>query len=252
VTKFKAIVVALALLASSCGTQSDKSPSGTTGSPKRPEQPLDGYAGLKFGMSFNDALSIAPPSSFNPASLKDCLVELAIRGCLLGAGDNLTPYRTVAGIPYGIKLAFNRFDKLTDISLTYVRESIEDPDQRISSPDCISIHERTLDWLTDEFGQGFVPLDKSKILNAKTLKGNGYYRDPKSPTFVLVSEKKLPKGRTILLNSFFLDTGGETSCNIEVTFGEPQSVERWQMSPEDKADFDRVTSGSTETEQAGE
>src|SRR3546814_14271324 len=82
----------------------------------------------------------------------DLLLELAVRGCYLTPDNNLISYTSVDGIPYTLALSFNRFDKLTDISLKYEREMIDDPDQTMSLEDCRAIHERTADWLVKDFG----------------------------------------------------------------------------------------------------
>src|SRR3546814_6929919 len=79
---------------------------------------------LKFGMSFAESTGLTGLSRFNPAAVKGCLLELAVRGCYLTPDNNLISYTSVDGIPYTLALSFNRFDKLTDISLKYEREKI--------------------------------------------------------------------------------------------------------------------------------
>src|SRR3546814_9755483 len=104
-------------------------------------------------MSFAESTGLTGLSRFNPAAVKGCLLELAVRGCYLTPDNNLISYTSVDGIPYTLALSFNRFDKLTDISLKYEREMIDDPDQKMSLEDCRAIHERTADWLVKDFGR---------------------------------------------------------------------------------------------------
>src|SRR3546814_9709758 len=96
-------------------------------------------------LSFAESTGLTGLSRFNPAAVKGCLLELAVRGCYLTPDNNLISYTSVDGIPYTLALSFNRFDKLTDISLKYEREMIDDPDQKMSLEDCRAIHERTAD-----------------------------------------------------------------------------------------------------------
>ena len=96
---FRAQALALAML-SSCG------PSGQTdgGSVRK----LDGYAGLKLGSTFEEAMVIAAPRNFSPYGLKECLEDMPIEGCILFPENDRTTFQRVQGIPYGLQLEFNR------------------------------------------------------------------------------------------------------------------------------------------------
>jgi hypothetical protein len=203
---------------------------------------IDGYGNLKFGMSFAEATGLTGLSRFNSAAVKGCMIELAVRGCYLTPGDNLTSYVSVDGVPYTLALSFNRYDKLTDISLKYQREMIEDPDQKMSFEDCKAIHERTADWLVKEFGQ-FDQKKEDGVEILKTAKGSEYSFYRNGTTFIASFQKKLPDKRRVSLISHYMVLDPETNCSIDVQFAEPETVERWEMSPEDKKHFDEITKG---------
>src|SRR3546814_2649716 len=80
-------------------------------------------------------------------------------------------------------LSFNRFDKLTDISLKYEREMIDDPDQKMSLEDCRAIHERTADWLVKDFG-AFEQKKEKGVEIVKTAKGSEYSYYLDGTTFI--------------------------------------------------------------------
>src|SRR3546814_11568494 len=50
---------------------------------------IGGYGNLKFGMSFAESTGLTGLSRFNPAAVKGCLLELAVRGCYLTPDNNL-------------------------------------------------------------------------------------------------------------------------------------------------------------------
>lgn len=47
---------------------------------------LEGYGGLVLGSSFEEAMSVAPPSNFNAYGLKECIEDMPMRGCFLSPG----------------------------------------------------------------------------------------------------------------------------------------------------------------------
>src|SRR3546814_2940999 len=72
---------------------------------------IGGYGNLKFGMSFAESTGLTGLSRFNPAAVKGCLLELAVRGCYLTPDNNLISYTSVDGIPYTLALSFNQIGR---------------------------------------------------------------------------------------------------------------------------------------------
>lgn len=54
------------------------------------DRKLEGYAGLKLGSSFEEAMLIATPGDFNPYGLKKCLEDMPINRLLKKAESTLT------------------------------------------------------------------------------------------------------------------------------------------------------------------
>lgn len=240
------VIAALTLAASACGQHSPKAPA------KLNQPALEGYADLKFGMTFDEGTAATHGYSFDATSMKDCLAQLAVRGCVLRPESDLTTYRTVEGVPYGLELAFNAHDKLTDIYLDYSRNADRDPAERISQGDCLSIHERTTDWVIAQYGEGFVDrADKPRVPNRTTPRGNRYYFNEDDGIVVIVMDKKLPNGRVITLMTTFFKVDGQPSCEVEVVFREKESVERWKMSDAQQAEADRIEHEVKSLKQAG-
>lgn len=197
------------------------------------ENVIEGYDDLKFGMSFDEAVSIAGLSQFDPGRIDECMIERPIRGCLLLSRNNFTPYRTIEGVPYTLSLSFNRFDKLTDIQLSFVRSD----DQAISGEECLSIHERTVDWLVPEIG-AFDEAASTEDQNIRRTEAghqfaifNSGANDWLSANFV-----KFEGGRQIDLVSHFLSG----RCEISVNWADDLEIERWELSPTEQADYDRI------------
>lgn len=204
---------------------------------------FEGYGGLKLGMSYSEATAITGTSIFNPVSVQKCERDLPIRGCLLNPISNLVNFISRDGIGYGIQLAFNKYDRLTDIDFHFERSTMEDEGQRISLKDCEAISIRTIDWLTAEFGK----LDskaREGTIPAMTPKGSPYFESASnhSKSYFAEADKELPDGREINLLTYYiqLDSGAIT-CDVRVGFAESREVERWKMSPEEDAEFERTT-----------
>jgi hypothetical protein len=118
-----------------------------------------------------------------------------------------------------------------------------DPDERVSEADCLSIQDRTLDWLVGKFGPFGTLGDAKQTPNAHTEKGTGYNINRSGGGFLVFVERKLAKGRNIDLLSNYINTD-ETTCRIDITFRDADSGERWSMSPDEQADFGRITNPS--------
>lgn len=113
--------LALILAMAACGS----APSGRDAEAGKQSsfKPMNGYRDLELGMSFEAAIGKLDSDLFNPASLKECFDDLALRGCGLMRKSTESMYEMRSGIPYALRLNFNSDDKLTDIELNYRRES---------------------------------------------------------------------------------------------------------------------------------
>lgn len=222
----KSIVVLASLLIAGCDyAQTAATPA---------EKSVDGYAGLKFGMSFNEALSATQSGLFNSYGINKCMNELPIRGCLLHPDTNLASALSRDGVPYGLGLAFNKFDKLTDISLEFERETTEDTEQEMMRDDCAAIHERSIDWLAVEFGK----FDNKEEKDGKpetTARGNPFVASKTNDknTYFASAGTPLPGNRSIRVISFYARLSPDhTSCRISISFREPDTVARWTINPD--------------------
>ena len=207
---------------------------------------LQGFKDINFGSSFEDAIGSLGHDLFNPYSVKECFDQLPLKGCGLSAAtddDNNTkrPYEMRDGIGYGLGLSFNKRDKLTDISLTYRRET------GISGVQCRDIIARTVDWVAKDYGpMRYLPYEDGRsadIIHTKTEGGTSYfYNNPgKSGSFVTSfirlkteqTREKADGGKRLVetLNRNVTVLGsyivvGNGSCNVDVWFREPDAVER--------------------------
>lgn len=227
-------VVALLMITTSCNF------------PTATSTQLDGYANLKFGSGWTENVASTGLDLFDSARLQSCQIDLPVRGCLLLPRDNLTTFRSIGGIPYGLGLAFNRFDKLTDIHLKFSRDETESQDEKISSSDCLTIHERTLDWLTKDYGI-FLNKNELREKNYKTKDGNIYStRKSKFGNFLTILRKNFSDGREIFLLSYYVTVGSNHICNIDINFSEVASVERWMLAPDAEDTLQKVIKQTTQ------
>ncbi len=214
---------------------------------RNPRQ-LDGYAGLKLGSTFEEAMLVAAPRDFNPYGLKECLEDMPIKGCFLSPESNLTTFLRVQGIPYGLQLEFNRLGALTDITLKFTRERTYDDDLNpvpatITKSECSSIVERTVDWVSAEYGNlGSKQHNRSDSKLAKTAKGNAYWQDKATDrTGVFATgDVKMKGSRSVGLLAFFFLVDGEPYCSVSVSFEESPKIERRISDPDGQAELKQV------------
>ncbi len=224
----------------SCGP-SDKS----VGS--NPRQ-LDGYAGLKLGSTFEGAMLVAAPRDFNPYGLNKCLEDMPIKGCFLSPESDLTTFLRIQGIPYGLQLEFNRLGALTDITLRFMRRRTYDDDLNpvpatITKSECSSIVERTVDWVSAEYGNlGSKQHNHSDSKLAKTMKGNAYWQDKATDGtgIIATGDVEMKDDRSIRLFATFFLLDGEPDCSISVSFEESPKIERRISDPDVQAELKQV------------
>ena len=194
---------------------------------------IEGYGDLKFGMSFDESVDIAGLSHFDPRQVEECMIERPVRGCLLLSRNDFAPYRTIEGVPYTLRLSFNRFDRLTDIQLSFLRRD----NHAISSEECLSIHERTVDWLVPEIGTFDEAAAAEDQHIRQTQSGHRFALFESSDTdWLSANLKKYEGGRQIDLVSHFI--GG--TCEISVNWADDLDIERWELAPSEQADYDRI------------
>ncbi|HQS98606.1 MAG: hypothetical protein B7X90_14970 [Novosphingobium sp. 17-62-19] len=220
-----------------CGSGADAQGSGSTQNAADNQQEIEGYAGIKFGTSLNEALASLEVRLFNPASLNECLKDLPLKGCFLSGDREAAPFQIKDGIPYRITLSFNRLDKLTDVDLNY------DRDGDISRDQCLEMHERTLDWMVREYGTMRASFSQEGPDEARTTPAkNSYYVGSEKDGFLVtrpmrtaakaepnVANQPITKWdnrRYASLLTHFIVVDGKPMCGVNVSFSEPESVER--------------------------
>lgn len=195
---------------------------------------LDGYGGLTLGSTFEEAMSVASASAFNPYGIKKCLEEMPIKGCFLSPKDDLSIFRQVQGIPYTLQLDFNRLGALTDITLLYSRGSRYDEARNmtlatITEAQCADILERTIDWVVKDYGRFQNDAGEETDEVKKTTAGNLYTRSPSTDKkgFHFADKIKMGEGRmvTVFAHYLLLDEFGP-DCGVDVSFEEPDTIER--------------------------
>jgi hypothetical protein len=218
---------------------------GPSGSPQdKSDRVLDGYAGLKLGSTFEEAMLVADPSDFNPFGMKECLEDMPIKGCFLSPESDLTTFRRVQGIPYGLQLEFNRLGALTDITLRFTRSRTYDDDLNpvpatITKSECSSVVERTIDWVSSEYGNLASKQAKgSDSQPAKTAKGNAYWQNKSTDGsgFFASGHVEFKDSRLVGLFAHFLLLDGEPNCSISVLFKEASKIERRVSDSDTKAE----------------
>lgn len=238
-TRVRTVALFCVALLTGCGSNSAPTKSEQAEASKPQTKPIDGYGDVKFGQSFNEVMA-AYGQRFDAYYIRSCYKDLAINGCSLATTGDV-PFQMIEGIPYRLTVQFNKFDKVTDVQLQYAREG-----SAINSDDCRSIHERTLDWLTRDYGKFYSPNYDPIARQFRTPAGNAYssgvpnkegswvalfartYTGVPSPD---VLKKPLPKWdnrRYVQLFTTYIVAAGN-HCNVYAEFSEPGSVPRQDL-----------------------
>jgi|GEM_PF-1505767 len=230
------LLLAGASILAGCDAAPGNSVAANATQPKR--DPIEGYGELKFGSTLMEALAQTGSERFNSYGLKLCLDDLPLKGCFLSPASDAPPFLIEGGIPYKLGLDFNKFDKLTDIRLSYDREG------KTSFDECLSLHERTLEWLTKRYGEFPLQINaKDPLEPRKTPSGVPYLLGrTKDGSFVSGSTRtaqaRLPltvrrkpitewdNERYVSLLSHYIVVDGRPMCHVGIEFNEPESVER--------------------------
>lgn len=138
------------------------------------------------------------------------------------------------------------------------------------------MHERTIDWVTAQFGQLQTPTPKeSGFENRKTPSGNAYllwtskdgnFVSSPSRTFTgtfdpAIKNKPIPDWdaeRYVSILSHFIRVGAEPICDVGIDFSEPKTVERRDRlasidtGPVDDGDHDALVEEAAAEEELGE
>lgn len=107
-----------------------------------------GYGGIVLGSSLEQVLSTVDARFYRPQDIAACSSDMPIKGCVLIWSSRAVPFVRKDGIPYNLNLAFNRQGKLESLSLVYASSSDD-----VSRAECLDLHNRTLGWLTQEYGE---------------------------------------------------------------------------------------------------
>jgi hypothetical protein len=223
VSRILLAVVSAGLLAS-CGTKS--APADKDQIHKAATKPIEGYADIQFGESFNDVMA-AHPASFEPYDIRQCYKNMPLAGCVLISQDE-TPPEIREGVPYKPTVRLNQTGKVTDVDLDYDRKG------NISGADCRSIHERTLDWLARDYGSLYEEITPKAAQRFRTPAGNTYLdtapaKDGNWVSTVLrtgVRGSDVHNQRYIELRTTYIITDGEPHCDVEAEFHEAPTVSR--------------------------
>jgi hypothetical protein len=190
---------------------------------------LTGYGRVRFGMSFNEVLADIGGDPFNPSSIVSCARDMPLRGCFLAPNrESAAPFAMRDGIPYMLDVSFNRLDHLTDIGLSYERES------GITEDECLQLSGRTLDWLTRDYG-AFQPQghgrDEGRVRQVRTPAGNTLpVLSTPNQGFIITMIADLHGGRRVDLLAIEFPIASDPHCRIAINLGEPQNVERRDLS----------------------
>lgn len=156
-------LLCIAAMVSGCGSNASNT---TT------QKPVEGWQSLKFGSTIEEAMSAFPSVRWNPVSISECYQEMAIQGCGLFPDRENSLTALEDGIMFLPSLKFDKFGKLTSISMEYRTEG------NISSEQCEDILQRSVDNAVKKFGSVKWPKpvdsDQAGASMAKTTAGNDY------------------------------------------------------------------------------
>ena len=106
------------------------------------------FRGHSFGINLEDAVTQLPARLFNPLSLQGGYEGVSTKGCNLYSTSGAEGiYRRKMGVPYGLQLGFDKFDKLAEVTLTYGQSG------EFSKSKCMEVFLRTHAWMSGAFGK---------------------------------------------------------------------------------------------------
>jgi hypothetical protein len=199
------------------------------GSPQKASvpPPLKKWDEFTFGMSFDDAITVAPGIQWDAESFQKCRNEIPVKGCSLSADPDHSYRATFAGMELLPTLDFNEDGKLTDLRIGRIYKA------GVTAAQCEAMHGRLLDKLTSMFGQASQDkkgADKAMVIG-RSPGGNTYHRS-KSVNPVMVAGIEWFRvasdgGEISLLTTF---TAGseytDPECFIDIYVDGPKSLRR--------------------------
>ena len=193
---------------------------------KQDTKTIDGYADIKFGEAFNDLMD-AHGAEFEPYDIKDCYKNMPLAGCVLISRNEMPP-QIRDGVPYKLIARLNQLGKVTDVELEYERKGV------ISAAECRSIHERTIDWLTRDYGTVYEEITPPAAERFHTAGGNIYVdtvpaKDGNWVSSVLrtgVRGGDVHNQRYIELRTTYIITANEPHCQVSAEFSDAPNVTR--------------------------
>lgn len=138
-------ILSVALLSSACGDARTSDEEVPLGSQSTIQQP--GFQNIKIGASLDETLGLVGDTYYGAEDIVGCQMSMPSDGCILVWNNWAVPYVKLNGVPYRLNLTFDRWDKLTDLTLVFSRREND-----LSAGQCAEVYERTLSWLTTEYG----------------------------------------------------------------------------------------------------
>lgn len=208
-------------------------------------KPLTGWGPWKFDMPFSEAIAADTSIVWSPYGMDDCRKEMATKGCFLTSDSETGMFQPQDGIPFEPQLSFNKYGRLTDLSLSY--------DQKNATRDeCLELHNRTLDRIAQENGPMRHQEQKSAEGKEYTdtvqkTKGGVAYRillNKKNRGFITSQNRshidgvifptkitidKWNKLAYVMVLGVLVDLGSETTCMISIHYTAPPTLERRVM-----------------------
>lgn len=185
------------------------------GSAVQERDSLNGYGPFQFGASFSDVYSRVAVLDFNSVGLRECMNEMALKGCLLLQEGDGAYYEIRDGIPFRLRLAFTTHGKLNDITLKH------ENDAGIAAEQCEELLARTFDWVQAEVGPLSPVREKPANGAITTTEGGVEYRLDRAESggFVGLMGRKFPDQREVsVLGAFIPLSSSKKICKVDVSF----------------------------------
>ncbi|KUO54666.1 MAG: hypothetical protein APF78_03845 [Sphingomonadales bacterium BRH_c3] len=130
-------------------------------------------------------------------------MNMPAQGCTLIWNNWAVPYERRNGVPYRLNLTFDQWGKLTAIHLTFSRREND-----ITRAQCLEIHRRTLDWLTEAYGP---------------LKGLGT-ENLSDPEFMVTRSSSHGPDDDRMADVFLVSHFLRGGCDVNVSFTEAPAI----------------------------
>ena len=194
----------------------------------QPEQaniaPLQVWDEFRFGMSFEEAISVSNGIHWDSESFQACRNQIPVKGCALTPNPDQSSRPAFAGMELFPSLEFNEDGQLTSLNMDRIYHAA------VTSDQCEAIHARLLDKLTSNFGAGKLSEGKNLVLK-KSPENNPYYRTKRNGTVIVYDNVKFriaSDGSNVVLLTVFTDGSEYTdsACFTGFLVDGPKSLRR--------------------------